>query len=170
MAFTVTARSFYVSYFNRSPDPIGLTYWTSQLSGGMSLNAIASSFAVQPETAALYPFLANPTVGSLSSVHDFVTSVYTNLFGRAPDGAGLAYWSDLVTSGKALGGIINNMISGAQGNDLLTVNNKATVGVEYAQHFSDSLKATRRRPTCHGEAIISPSRSIPRRWCSRKRR
>ena len=66
----------------------------------------------------------------------FLTSVYSNLFSRAIDPAGLAYWTGQINAGKALGGVIQDMISGAQGNDLLTINNKATVGVEYAQHFT----------------------------------
>lgn len=44
----------YVGYFGRAADPVGLDYWVTQLQGGMSLAAIANSFAVQPEATALY--------------------------------------------------------------------------------------------------------------------
>ena len=147
--------ALYVSYFNRSPDPAGFAYWTDQVSSGMSLNSIANSFAALPEAIALYPFLANPTLDSASAVNAFLTSVYSNLFGRAIDPAGLAYWSGQVVSGKALGGAINNMISGAQGNDLLTVNNKATVGVEYAQHFTDTKAIWTSSDLSSSKSIIS---------------
>src|SRR5258708_4406151 len=129
--------ALFVSYFNRSPDPAGLGYWATQLEGGMSLSSIASSFATQPEATNLYPFLANPTAGGQSPQSALLSSVYSNPFGREIDPAGLAYWNSQVSSGKALGGIIQNMISGAQGNDLATLNNKIQVGVEYAQHFTE---------------------------------
>jgi Ca2+-binding RTX toxin-like protein len=130
--------ALYVSYFNRSPDPTGLAYWSAQLKGGMALSAIASSFATQPEATALYPFLANPTAGDQPAQNAFLISVYSNLFGREIDSAGLTYWSSEVSSGNALGGIIQDMISGAQGNDRLTLHNKTTVGVAYAQQFESA--------------------------------
>ncbi len=127
----------YVGYFGRSTDPAGLAYWVSQLNDGLSPARIAQSFAVQAEATALYPFLANPTSAGLT---DFLTSVYSNLFNRTIDQPGLAYWSGQVNAGKPVGGIIADMISGAQGNDLLTVNNRITVGIEYAQAFAAAGK------------------------------
>jgi hypothetical protein len=90
--FTAQAQisALYVSYFGRSPDPAGLTYWVSQLDNGMTLDRIAQSFSVQPEATTQYPFLANPTSGGLA---DFLGSVYANLFNRPIDTAGLAHWS-----------------------------------------------------------------------------
>ena len=64
-----------------------------------------------------------------------MTSIYSNLLNRPIDSGGLSYWVGQLNAGKPPGSIIADMISGAQGNDLLTINNKATVGVEYAQQF-----------------------------------
>src|SRR5262245_25260309 len=119
----------YVSYFNRSPDPAGLAYWVGQLSSGMSIASIAQSFATQPEAIALYPFLANPSTGG-SGLSSFLSSVYSNLFNRAIEQAGLDYWTGVVNGGRPLGRVIEDIISGAQANDRLTVDNKTTVGVE----------------------------------------
>ena len=84
---------FYVSYYGRAADPTGMNYWMTQLNGGMSLSAIAASFAVQPESTALYPYLAHPLVDDPQ--HDnaiaFVTKVYQELFNRLPDTAGQTY-------------------------------------------------------------------------------
>lgn len=81
--------ALYVSYFGRSVEPAGLAYWVSRLNAGMLLAQIAQSFAAQTEAKTLYPFLADPTAGSSAS---FLTSIYSNLFGRTIDTAGLAYW------------------------------------------------------------------------------
>ena len=40
----------YVGYFNRSPDPAGLTYWVGQLNNGVALTSIADSFATLPSS------------------------------------------------------------------------------------------------------------------------
>ncbi len=129
----VQVSAIYAAYFGRAPDPQGLSYWVGQLNNGLSISRIAQSFSTQSEATALYPYLSNPTSAGLSS---FLTSVYSNLFNRTIDDGGLAYWSDQVNKGRPVGAIIADMISGAQGNDLLTINNKATVGVEYAQAFT----------------------------------
>src|SRR4051812_15654884 len=95
--------ALYVSYFGRSADPAGLAYWVAQLNNGLTLDRIAQSFATQPEATSLYPFLANPSASGLA---DFLTSVYSNLFNRTIDAAGLAYWSDQVNAGKPVGSVI----------------------------------------------------------------
>ena len=74
----------YVAYFNRAPNAVGLDYWASRLTEGMTLQDIAKSFFAQPETMATYP--------SDMPVTDFVTQVYHNVLGRAPDASGLNYW------------------------------------------------------------------------------
>jgi len=103
----------YVGYFGRAADPDGLNYCINQLNGGMSLHAIANSFAVQPEATALYSFLAAPEVGDPVA---FITSIYQQLFNRGPDAAGLAYWvNQLVVQGTPPGLMVLNIISGAQG-------------------------------------------------------
>jgi len=81
----------YVAYFDRAPDAYGLNYWLSRLVDGMSLQDIARSFFVQPETLAAYP----PTM----TTAQFVTTVYANALGRAPDAAGLAYWTNDLDTG-----------------------------------------------------------------------
>ena len=119
----------YIGYYDRAPDPGGETYWVGQLQAGMSLSAIAQSYSVQTESTNLYPFLASPNTASTAAVQAFVTSVYENLFNRAPDAAGEAYWvTQLQTGASTVGGVIINIISGAQLNDLVTINNKVTVG------------------------------------------
>jgi len=88
-AVTPIAR-LYFAYFLRIPDYGGLLYWVNQNRNGLSLDSISESFAQSPEFIFRY--------GSLNNA-DFVTLVYQNVLGRAPDPAGFAYWTGLLNSG-----------------------------------------------------------------------
>mmetsp|Transcript_22252 Transcript_22252/g.34262 ORF Transcript_22252/g.34262 Transcript_22252/m.34262 type:complete len:117 (-) Transcript_22252:11-361(-) len=59
-------------------------------------STIAADFAASPEAKSLYPFLTTPDVSSPTS---FITAVYANLFNRAPDAAGQAFWEAQLSSG-----------------------------------------------------------------------
>ncbi|MFP7672324.1 DUF4214 domain-containing protein [Marivita sp. S0852] len=76
----------YIAYFNRAPDAIGLNFWSTARADGMSLDAIALSFADQEESRATY---------SADMSHSaFATAVYNNVLGRTPDQAGFEFWVD----------------------------------------------------------------------------
>jgi hypothetical protein len=133
--------ALYVGYFGRAGDPAGVSYWVSQLNSGLSIAQIAASFSVQTEATTLYGFLASPTGNNPAAITNFVTQVYQDLFNRAPDSGGLAYWTaQLQTANgnpQAVGQFILNVITGAQGSDASSIQNKVTV----AQDFTDSLTA-----------------------------
>ncbi|MCL3881651.1 DUF4214 domain-containing protein [Marivita sp. GX14005] len=120
----------YVAYFNRAPDSAGLLFWGSRLADGMSMEEIARSFFVQPETRALY--------GETDGTADFVTSVYANILGRAPDTAGFNYWTGMLDSGAVdQGKFILAMIGGAKAEtggaaDAAYLETKAEIGAYYA--------------------------------------
>jgi hypothetical protein len=132
----------YVGYYNRAPDPSGENYWVTQLAGGMSLSAIAQFYSVQTESAALYPFLANPNTSSTAAIDSFIAAIYQNLFGHAPDAAGQAYYVQRLQNGQnTVGGTIIAIESGAQGNDLLVLANKLTVGDYFdTQIFNNNVQ------------------------------
>lgn len=119
----------YVGYFNRAPDPAGLNYWVDRLEHGMTMVEIANSFAVQPESTSTYPWLAAPNLDV--GIPQFITQVYQNLFERAPDAAGLAFWTAELVAGKPPGRFILDVISGAQGDDKLVIQHKTEVGNYY---------------------------------------
>ncbi|MDD4505233.1 MAG: DUF4214 domain-containing protein [Sulfurospirillaceae bacterium] len=112
----------YVATFNRAPDAAGLDYWVN--TSGLTIENIAKSFFDQAETQTLYPEGTTDTA--------FVTSVYTNLFNRAPDAAGLAYWVADLAAGTSRSVMIEAMKNGAQGTDATIIANKATVALAYA--------------------------------------
>lgn len=112
----------YTGYFGRCPDREGFNYWVSRAAAGMPLVDIAQSFFVQPEAVAIYGGLAG---------ENLVNAVYLNLFRRAPEPEGLAYWMNELANGKPVGRFIVDVISGAQGADRLVVDNAATVAHEW---------------------------------------
>jgi hypothetical protein len=144
----------YVGYFNRSGDSAGFFYWGNEYSTDLShgqtatqaLNQIANEFKPQAETLALYPFLATsnpPTNPSepgwaswVANVNTLVQNVYTNLFDRAADSAGLTYWTNQIATGavplgEAILAIANGATDSASGNDATLLTNKVTAALDF---------------------------------------
>ena len=98
---------------------------------------IANSFAPQPETYALYPILGTPSLnlqssGAQAAISTFLDNVYSNLFGRAVDAGGKAYWLGQLTSGAVgLGAAVLAIANGAQGADAIVVQNKIAVALDF---------------------------------------
>ena len=72
----------YGAALGRSPDPAGLNHFIDALDGGQSLAGIAAGFLNSREFALRY--------GSLDDT-GFVTRLYGNVLGRAPDAEGLSF-------------------------------------------------------------------------------
>lgn len=73
----------YRAYFLRIPDPSGLDFWANRRRNGATLASISQQFAVSSEFQRRY--------GSLSNAQ-FIDQVYLNVFGRAPDPSGRAFY------------------------------------------------------------------------------
>ena len=92
----------YTAYFQRLPDYTGLMYWFDQMypgsgSTGSSLDQVSQAFAQSGEFVATYGPLDNT---------GFVTRVYQNVLGRAPDADGYAYWAGRLTAGMSRGQVM----------------------------------------------------------------
>lgn len=119
--FKAPLTALYIGYFGRAPEPEGLAFWVEALEGGYPLVSVAQDFAGQAETLTEYPYLADPTAHDLEV---FLTTVYDNLFNRAPDATGLAFWVEAIEGGLPLGTAILSIIEGAIGEDVATLQNK----------------------------------------------
>ncbi|GCL51668.1 hypothetical protein NIES3804_32490 [Microcystis aeruginosa NIES-3804] len=136
----------YVIYFNRSPDPAGLTFWQSQ---DVTIEEMAAQFGASPEAKSLYPFLASPTLGDPVA---FIKEIYQNAFGRDADDAGLDYWSGVLeqdSSPEAVAEFVLAVAQGAQGTDRVALQNRADIALQFTQEalnagipFTASLFAT----------------------------
>ncbi|GGC18730.1 hypothetical protein GCM10011363_39200 [Marivita lacus] len=131
--------AIYIGYYDRAADPVGEDFWEGAVANpNLSLADIATDFATQPETLIAYPFLSDPTAEEANA---FITEVYLNLFNRAPDQAGLEFWSEALlaaidgTGTLTVGEIILSIIEGAQdseeGNDRATILNKIEVATTW---------------------------------------
>jgi len=85
------AYRLYQAAFNRVPDKEGLGFWIAHMDRGMSLRDVAASFIGSSEFAAQY--------GVGSSDQAFISSLYKNALGRAPEEAGMAFWLDKLSHG-----------------------------------------------------------------------
>ena len=128
--------ALYVGYFDRAPDPAGLQFWIDQIDNGREFNTIAADFAASPEAVALYPYLTTPDVSSPAA---FITSIYANLFGRAPEAEGLEFWTGVLEDGSvSVADMIEAIIMGARDDadagtfDKSVLDNKVEVGLDFA--------------------------------------
>ncbi len=110
---TAPVARLYFAYFNRIPDKPGLDYWIAQYRAGTPLTVISQAFAGSPEFQATY--------GSLADAQ-FVSRVYANVLGRAPDAAGLAFWTERLASGAMTRGEVMLGFSESAENGLRSYN------------------------------------------------
>ena len=106
----------YIAYYGRPADPNGLEFWSSRLADE-GTQVLIDFFGNSPEFDQFYGDLSN---------EDLIDSLYQQLFGRAPDPGGRAFWLDTLERGIAtLPDIALRIINGVQpgsGDDLIVAN------------------------------------------------
>lgn len=90
-AFAGTITRLYWAFFQRIPDLTGFQYWLGSTRSGMSADTVAANFATTAEYHTRYDGMNNG---------QFVTAVYQNTLGRAPDPGGYTYWVGQLDSGQ----------------------------------------------------------------------
>jgi len=137
----------YILYYDRAPDPAGFQFWESLLlesildldpvATGLTLAEIATHFSDQVETRNVYDFFDPDAVNP--SALEFLSQVYANLFGRAPDAAGIEFWAEQLELGLVPPGeILLAIMQGAQGTDIDVLNNKLTVALDWHDSAVDA--------------------------------
>lgn len=124
-----TVTKAYIAYYGRAADPAGLNYWAGRLqSEGGNLDSIIQAFGESQEF--------NERFGGLSTTQ-LIANIYQQLFNRAPDPAGLAYYRDEMESGRrTLQTIALDVLYGATGSDVATLANK----VDVSQYFTTVME------------------------------
>ncbi len=117
-AYMAPAVRLYRAYFLRSPDHPGLRYWYDRLRTGVPLTDVSNSFASAPEFTWRY--------GNLNNA-DFVTLLYRNTLGRAPDPDGMQYWVGTLADGASRGDVMLWFSESAEFNQRLTTSTDITV-------------------------------------------
>lgn len=143
--YTALVQQLYISYFGRPADTAGLASFQNQLLAlgapsdiaqfsqayhtNPAVKALVDSFGVSAESAALF------SGGNIA----FIASIYQNLFNRAPDDEGLAFWAGALDNGSM--SRVNaslSILSGALANtstqgkiDATLINRKVAVGSNF---------------------------------------
>lgn len=84
----------YTAYYLRTPETAGLRYWLGRRADGVGLHRLSQTFSQVPEFRQRY--------GTLTDA-GFVDLVYRNVLGRAPEPAGLAWWTAELAGGMTRG-------------------------------------------------------------------
>ena len=122
----------YIATLGYAPDDEGLQYWVGELDAGIGWTplSVAQSFFDQPLVQALYPEGQDLGV--------FVDALYQNIFGRAPDADGRAYWLGELQSGRVRRNqMIITLLDGGWANpdaapDMARFSNRVQVGLAFA--------------------------------------
>jgi len=121
-----TIQGVYLALFGRPADPTGLSFFNSVTNNGANLSAIGN-LATQPEYLNRFTGQSNVQI---------INSIYQSLFGRDADVTGLTFFANqLASSRQTINTIAINILDGATGSDLTTVNNK----IAAANLFTASL-------------------------------
>ena len=83
----------YTAAFGRVPDQAGVNYWTNLITDNiLNYQGVAQSFAQSEEFSSRF--------GDDISDEQFISSLYSNVLGRAADDAGLSYWVSEINAGR----------------------------------------------------------------------
>lgn len=123
--YTNAVQQLYVAYFGRPADAAGLAYWEGVVTkANGSTAAVSAAFAASAEYKAAY--------AGLDAYH-VVAQVYQNLFGHAPDLAGLNFWGQALIAGQmTVDNVVTEIAKGAQGTDLTAYNNKVAAATAFS--------------------------------------
>ncbi|NBN62740.1 DUF4214 domain-containing protein [Pannonibacter tanglangensis] len=82
----------YQAAFARTPDTVGLGHNTRLVDGGLTIKDMSAAFIGSAEFIARY--------GQNTTNTTFITALYQNVLGRAPDATGLAGWQQRLADGS----------------------------------------------------------------------
>lgn len=129
-------QELYVAYFSRAADAGGHDYWTARLDGdpaNPSLAAMGGAFASSQEYRDEYAQATNELK---------VANAYENLFGRAAEPAGVAYWAQLMNAGTlTIDAAVTAIAGGAQGTDKYAYGAKVDVAQAITAAIDTPLEA-----------------------------
>lgn len=102
-----TLAGLYQTAFGRQADINGFDFWGAQQAKGVSLGSIAVSMLGSNE-AAVRGFALNG-----DKTHD-ITVLYRAVFGRDPEGNGLAYWQSQMSQGQSIVDVANGFMAATE--------------------------------------------------------
>jgi serralysin len=163
-------QALYLAYFGRAADFSGLANFQSQMTALGAPQAFSALEAAYKSNAGIKSLIDSfSTSGESTSLYGgdtraFVTSVYKNLFNRAPDTEGLNFWAGEIDNGNASrsnaalsimsGALLNTSAQGQL--DAAIVNNKTAI----ASNFTFALNTTVKASAFSGDAAAASVRNM----------
>ena len=168
--YQTVVQELYLSYFGRAADPAGLSNFETALanagaaddiqglvtgySSNPALKSLIDSFGTSAESSALY---------SNNSTTEFVTAIFKNVLGRAPQQAGLDFWVSAISSGRVTkGDAALSIMAGALANttaqgllDADLINNRITT----ADYFTEQVNSQNAVPYYKGAGAATIART-----------
>jgi S-layer protein len=133
--YTESIQQLYVAYFSRPADNAGLAYWEGVVAAANGdTTAISAAFSTSAEYLAIY--------GSLNNTAK-VNAVYMNEFGRAPDPEGLAFYVNLLDTGRiSISEMVTTIARGAQGTDKIAYDSKVNGAIDFTMSLDTTEEIT----------------------------
>ncbi|WP_426173712.1 DUF4214 domain-containing protein [Massilia sp. TWR1-2-2] len=161
--YHMVLQQIYVGYFGRPADLSGLNFYgklfadvqaptslvavANAYSSNATVRAVVDSFGTSFESQDLYP----------GTNDAFISAIYRNLFNRAPDTSGKAFWVGLLDKNLVTrGGAALAIMGGAQSTDMQSIVNKASV----ASAFTSALNNQQRIAAYAGLDAIRMARAM----------
>lgn len=167
---TGVVQALYISYFGRPADPSGLVSFQAQLSGlpaDLTLAELSQAYNYRGDIRNLidsFGYSAESRSMYSGDTQTFINAVYHNIFNRAADDSGLAFWSNAIDSGaltKANASL--SIMAGAQSNmsaqglaDAALVSNK----IDVASNFTFALDALAKSQAYAGNNAAAIARAM----------
>ena len=146
-------QKIYVGYFGRPADAGGLAFFSERfqvLGAPTDITAMGTAYSANPDVRALIDVFGTSDESKALYPGDngtFMDAVYRNLFGRAADPAGKAFWVRALDAGDVTrANAAVNIMAGAQNSDVDVINKKMTV----ASYFTNSLVTPTQRAAYSG--------------------
>src|SRR5471032_2886524 len=152
--YSKLVQQFYVAYFGRPADAAAVPNFSAALAAADAPTTLAGLDAAYASNDAIHALI--DSFGN--------SAIYSNLFNRAPDPDGLAFWTNAITSGALTpGAAALNIAAGAAGNasaqgqlDALTLSNKTAV----AALFTADLNSPAYVAAYAGDSAAAAARAL----------
>lgn len=169
--YAVSVQQLYIAYFGRPADPTGLANFEAALQAAGAPNDIQSLVTAYGSNAAVKKLVdafgvstESQTLYGSGSASDFVTAVFINVLGRAPQPDGLNYWSGQISSGAlSQGNAALSIMAGALVNttaqgqlDAQLIENRIAV----AQEFTSSVSYFKNTAYYKGPSAAGDARTL----------
>lgn len=153
-------QQIYVGYFGRPADAAGLAYFAERfMAAGAPTGIVEMSraYSTNPDARALMDVFGTSQESRDLYPGDngvFIDAVYQNLFGRAADADGKAYWVAAIDTGKMTrASAAVSVMAGAQDSDIGVIDKKATAAASFTAAL-DTVQRTRAYDGLPANALV----------------